>query len=200
MVARPTGSPRHECLHGGDLRLARDPLPGACRRSQGKGTAQSAERPAGAYRSRLRAWDRSPLAVEGGRRKSRSPPLGFPQEPLIKRRCAVLALRMWEARSSRLAVKRVHRGHAPRRFRKAVGIPGRGIGSFPVLLMVTRRLMIISHAVVAGVRSGRGSQAKTHGNADLVEVTRELLFAEKGSSIEGCGHERLPPGRIRVPV
>lgn len=35
-----------------------------------------------------------------------------------------------------------------RRFRTAVGIPNRGIESFPVVLMAARRLMMISHAVV----------------------------------------------------
>lgn len=65
--------------------------------------------------------------------------------------------------------------------------------------MVTRRLMMIRYAVADGVRGWRGSQAKTNGNPELVEVTRELLFVEKGSSVEGCGHARLPPGRLRVP-
>ena len=50
------------------------------------------------------------------------------------------------------------------------------------------------------VKSGRGSQAKTEGNQDVVKVTHELLYAEKESFVEGCGHERLPFGRIRVSV
>lgn len=118
---------------------------------------------------------------------------------LITRRSAVSAPRMGEARSSRLAVESVHRGHSPRPVSDGSRHSKSGDRVVPCGPHGHAQANDDQPCSCRCVKSGRGSQAKTEGNQDVVKVTRELLYAEKESFVEGCGHERLPLGRIRVP-